>query len=61
MDGSDDLVLDAYRLADRFKQNPEVFLAMPLSEIERHITRLAQLLETMAREQKRSREIEDDG
>lgn len=34
---ADDLILDCYRLADRFHQNPEVFLEMPLSRIERHV------------------------
>ena len=32
-----ELILDCYRLADRFKQNPDVFLSMPISAIDDHI------------------------
>lgn len=34
---SDDIVLNCYRLADRFHQNPDVFLSMPISQIDSHI------------------------
>jgi hypothetical protein len=33
----DELILNCYRLADRFHQNPEVFLEMPMSRIEQHV------------------------
>jgi hypothetical protein len=33
----DELILNCYRLADRFHQNPEVFLDMPISRIESHV------------------------
>jgi hypothetical protein len=31
------LILNCYRLADRFHQSPEVFLEMPLSRIDMHV------------------------
>lgn len=31
-----EIILDCYRLADRFKQNPSVFLHMPMSELYIH-------------------------
>jgi hypothetical protein len=33
----DELVLNCYRLADRFHQDPGVFLSMPITEIDRHV------------------------
>jgi hypothetical protein len=33
----DELILNCYRLADRFHQNPELFLEMPMSRIEMHV------------------------
>ena len=31
------LILDCYRLADRFHQIPDVFLEMPISAVDRHL------------------------
>jgi hypothetical protein len=39
----DELVLDAYRLAQHFHVSPEVFLAMSLSEVRLHMERTAEL------------------
>ena len=39
----DELILDAYRLAKHFHVSPEVFLAMPLSDVRLHMERAAQL------------------
>lgn len=39
----DNVVLDSYRLARWYRQSPEVFLAMPLSEVRMHMERTAQL------------------
>ncbi len=33
----DDLILNCYRLADRFHQDPTIFLEMPISQVDRHI------------------------
>ena len=38
-----DVILDSYRLARFYRQNPEVFLAMPLSEVRKHLNRTIQL------------------
>jgi hypothetical protein len=43
----DDIVLDAYRLARWYRQSPEIFLAMPLSEVRAHIARTEQLSRIM--------------
>jgi hypothetical protein len=39
----DELILDAYRLAKHFHVSPEVFLAMPFSEIRLHMKRTSDL------------------
>jgi hypothetical protein len=39
----DDVVLNAYRLARWYHQNPVVFLEMPLSELQLHVARTEQL------------------
>ena len=31
------MIINCYRLADRFKQNPAVFLTMPVSEVTLHL------------------------
>jgi hypothetical protein len=49
-------VLNCYRLADRFKQNPAVFLQMPLSEIGWHMDYTIKLIEA----QRAARAREDD-
>jgi hypothetical protein len=46
------VIIDCYRLANWYKQNPTVFLAMPLSEVRLHVHRTAQLWEIMARERR---------
>lgn len=33
----DDLLLDCYRLADRYHQNPDVFINMPISRVQQHL------------------------
>lgn len=49
-----DLILDCYRLARWYHQNPDVFLSMPISDVRLHLYRTIQL----ARIQ---RQAEDDG
>ena len=44
-------MIDCYRLAHWYKQNPEIFLTIPLSMVRLHIRRTVQLWEIMAREQ----------
>ena len=53
-DGSDrdDVIIDCYRLAHHYKQNPDVFLIMPLSDVMLHLQRTTQLMDIMARERK---------
>lgn len=45
----DEKVLNCYRLADRFHQNPDVFLEMPLSRINEHIRYTIKLIEAQAK------------
>ncbi len=46
MVGADEtVVLDCYWLAQWYHQNPEVFLSMPLSQIQTHVMRSNQLAE----------------
>jgi hypothetical protein len=51
--GESEIILDCYRLAHWYHVNPEVFLAMPLSEVSMHLDRTA----TLDREQ---RSVGDD-
>jgi hypothetical protein len=44
----EDLILNCYRLADRYHQNPDVFLAMPLSRIYDHIKYTVHLIEAQS-------------
>jgi hypothetical protein len=39
----DSIVLDCYRLASHYKIDPRVFLDMPMSEVQLHMARTAQL------------------
>jgi len=39
------LVLDCYWLAQWYHQSPEVFLAMPLSQVQTHMMRTQQIAE----------------
>jgi hypothetical protein len=50
----DSIVLDCYRLAAHYKQDPRIFLDMPIDEVRLHMERTAQL------EQMRRREQSDD-
>ena len=43
-------MLDSYRLAKYYQCSPEIFLAMPLSEIEIHMRRTIRLAELMRAE-----------
>jgi hypothetical protein len=53
---TDEITLNCYRLADRYHQNPEVFLAMPVSRIDGHIRNTIKLIEA----QNRARPRNDD-
>ena len=39
----DSIILDCYRLASYYKIDPRVFLDMPISEVQLHLGRTAQL------------------
>jgi hypothetical protein len=41
----DDITLNCYRLADRYHQNPEVFIDMPVSRVNEHIRFTIKLIE----------------
>lgn len=45
----DDLILNCYRLADRFHQNPSVFLEMPISQVDQHIHWTVELIKAQRR------------
>jgi hypothetical protein len=55
----DEITLNCYRLADRYKQSPAVFLNMPLSEIGLHITYTIKLIEAQ-RAARESDKTDDD-
>jgi hypothetical protein len=46
----DDIILDCYRLARWYHQSPDVFLAMPLSDVRVHLIRTLQLARIMRTE-----------
>jgi hypothetical protein len=46
-----DLILDCYRLARHYHQAPDVFLNMPLDEVQLHLSRTIELAEIMRRQQ----------
>jgi hypothetical protein len=50
VENPEDLVLDCYRLARWYHQNPETFLAMTLEDIALHRARTAQIARMMRRE-----------
>jgi hypothetical protein len=52
----DELILNCYRLADRFHQSPEVFLEMPLSRIDMHV----QYTVKLTRLQRAAQQSDDD-
>jgi hypothetical protein len=39
----DSMILDCYRLAFHYKLDPRIFLEMPISEVQLHLNRTAQL------------------
>jgi hypothetical protein len=39
----DSMIIDCYRLASYYKLDPRVFLEMPVSEVQLHLERTAQL------------------
>jgi hypothetical protein len=47
----EDLVLDCYRLARWYHQSPDVFLTMPLDDVQVHMNRTIRLRNLMARAQ----------
>jgi hypothetical protein len=55
----DVLILNCYRLADRFKQNPMVFLQLPVSEINMHIHYSIKLIEAQRDARERGREPDE--
>lgn len=42
-DGSDNLIMDCYQLAEHFGQDPDIFLNKPLSKIRSHMRWLGKL------------------
>jgi hypothetical protein len=49
----EDLILNCYRLADRYHQNPEVFLQMPFSRLNAHIYYTIKLIDAQRRAARR--------
>lgn len=47
---NEDLVIDCYRLARFYHQNPEVFLAMPIGQVRLHMERTIRLRRLQRRE-----------
>ena len=45
----DEVILNCYRLADRFHQNPDVFLELPISRVNAHIYYTIKLIEAQAK------------
>jgi len=43
----EDIVLDCYRLAKFYSRNPQEFLELPLSQIGKHMSWTAKLVEVM--------------
>jgi hypothetical protein len=54
--GSPDPILDAYRLAHFYGQNPDVFLSMPLHDLADHMANTIRLREVQRRERARAEE-----
>lgn len=55
----EDIILNCYRLAQHYHQNPEVFTEMSLSRLDTHIYYTGRLIEL--REAARQRQQESDG
>lgn len=53
-----EVILNCYRLADRYKQNPLVFLQTPISEINLHVNYTIKLIEVQRAA--RERDVEED-
>lgn len=54
----DELILNCYRLADWYHQNPDLFLSMPISRIDDHLHYTAKLIDAKQRAQ--ARDSDDD-
>ena len=54
----ENIVLDCYRLARFYHTSPEVFLNLPLGEVQLHLYRTIQLTRIMQREAERGDEID---
>jgi hypothetical protein len=52
------MIINAYRLADRYKQDPMTFLQQPLSQINMHVYYTLKLIELQ--NAARARENEDE-
>jgi len=47
-ENTDDIILDCYWLARWYRQSPEVFLVMPISQVRLHMTRTQQVAQLCA-------------
>ncbi len=56
---ADDPIFDAYSLAHFYGQNPDVFLAMPITALRDHIANTIRLRQVQARERRRAEEDND--
>jgi hypothetical protein len=54
--GAPDDILNAYRMAHFYGQNPEVFLRMPIADLRSHVANTFRLREAQRRERKRAEE-----
>jgi hypothetical protein len=50
------MILDCYRLAKFYSTSPEIFLAMPIGEVQLHLYRTIQLTQKMRQEAEDNRE-----
>lgn len=53
---TDEIIVNCYRLADRYHQNPEVFIELPMSRVNEHIRYTIKLIEL----QEKARRPRDD-
>lgn len=56
----DELILNCYRLADRYKQDPMLFLNKPTSEINNHIAYTIKLIDAQRAAREREAPVDDD-
>lgn len=54
------MILNCYRLADRYKQDPMIFLQQPLSQIGNHIHYTVKLMDLQREARRRIEDAEDD-